>query len=229
MPQIRVLGGDPIVPLFRQPEPPAPPPPTPDDPLDATSIHRRLDAIGRALGDLPKQAQRMARWQARRDARWARERGDAERAGQSLEENSPSPSRPSGSPPLPHFMGARNTQAGAGARNGCQAGAPPAPPRFLAPTQWGRGGEGEARDGEGVICEELGISPEALALCRTKSSRAQSSITAEPAKPRRFHRVSPMRPGRPPGWRKRQNHDVYEVLNELHGLAVWARERRDSS
>ena len=39
MPQIRVLGGDPIVPLFRQPEPPAPPPPSPDDPLDAgTSI-----------------------------------------------------------------------------------------------------------------------------------------------------------------------------------------------
>jgi hypothetical protein len=38
-----------------------------------------------------------------------------------------------------------------------------------------------------------------------------------------------MRPGRPPGWRKRQNHEVYEVLNELHGLAVWASERRDSS
>ena len=77
MPQIRVLGGDPIVPLFRLPEPPAPPPPSPDDPLDAHGIHRRLDAIGRALDDLPKQAQRMARWQARRDARWARERGDA--------------------------------------------------------------------------------------------------------------------------------------------------------
>ena len=54
MPQIRVLGGDPIVPLFRQPEPPPPPPPTPDDPLDAARIHRRLDAIGRALDDLPK-------------------------------------------------------------------------------------------------------------------------------------------------------------------------------
>ena len=84
MPQIRVLGGDPIVPLFRQPEPPAPPPPSPDDPLDAANIHRRLDAIGRALDDLPKQAQRMARWHARRDARWARERGDAEHADQSL-------------------------------------------------------------------------------------------------------------------------------------------------
>ena len=25
------------------------------------------------------------------------------------------------------------------------------------------------------------------------------------------------------------DHGVYEVLNELHGLAVWAQERRDSS
>ena len=193
MPQIRVLGGDPIVPLFRQPEPLPPPPPTPDDPLDAARIHRRLDAIGRALDDLPKQAMRMARWQARRDARWARERGDAEHAGQSLVEDAPSPSRPSGSPPLPHCVGARNTQAGAGARksqagagarNGCQAGAPSVPPQFLAPTQWGRGGEGEARDGEGVNWEELGVTPEALALCRRAKSRpAQSTLPRRPQIP----------------------------------------------
>ena len=82
---------------------------------------------------------------------------------------------------------------------------------------------------EGVNWEELGVTPEVLALCRARGRHAQSNITAEAAKPRRFHRVSPMRPGRPPGWRKRQNHDVYEVLNELHGLAVWARERRDTS
>ena len=44
-----------------------------------------------------------------------------------------------------------------------------------------------------------------------------------------FSRLSPLRPGRPPGWRKRGNHDVYEVLDELHGLAIWRRERRDSS
>jgi hypothetical protein len=56
---------------------------------------------------------------------------------------------------------------------------------------------------------------------------SNSATTAQPT--RRFHRISPMRPGRPPGWRKRQNHDVYDVLNELHGLAVWASERRDSS
>ena len=222
MPSIRLLGDDdPIVPFFRRPEPAVPPPPptpSPDDPLDAGNIHRRLDAIGRVLEDLPKQAQRMARWQARRDARWARERGEVDG---SWRENTPSPSRPSGSPPLPHFMGARN---------GCQAGAPASPPRFLAPTHWGKGGEPEGRDGEGVNWDELGVTPEVLALCRRAKGRdAQSSITAEAAKPRRFHRVSPMRPGRPPGWRRKPNHDVYEVLNELHGLAVWARDRRDTS
>ena len=161
MPQIRVLGGDPIVPLFRQPEPPAPPPPSPDDPLDAARIHRRLDAIGRALDDLPKQAQRMARWHARRDARWARERGEAEHAGQSLVEDAPSPSRPSGSPPLPHCMGARNTQAGA----------PASPPRIPRPHEMGerwrgrsprrRGGKlgGAGRDAGGACALSPGKGP----------------------------------------------------------------------
>jgi hypothetical protein len=46
---------------------------------------------------------------------------------------------------------------------------------------------------------------------------------------RRFLRFSPMRPGRPPGWRRRPDHPVYEVLNEVHGLAVWTMERRDTS
>ena len=46
---------------------------------------------------------------------------------------------------------------------------------------------------------------------------------------RRNQRFSPMRPGRPPGWRGRPDHAVYEVLNELHGLAVWAQERPDTS
>jgi hypothetical protein len=98
----------------------------------------------------------------------------------------------------------------------------------------GRDGEGGAtlRDGEGVNWEELGVTPEALALLRRrKEQNARSNLPpntiAQPK--RRFHRISPMRPGRPPGWRKRQNHEVYEVLNELHGLAVWASERRDSS
>jgi hypothetical protein len=45
----------------------------------------------------------------------------------------------------------------------------------------------------------------------------------------RLQRLEPMRPGRPPGWRRKTDHQVYEVLNELHGLAVWARERTDTS
>jgi hypothetical protein len=94
----------------------------------------------------------------------------------------------------------------------------------------------KGRDGEGINWAELGVTPEALALCRRRKerhaqSKMQPSSTSAPTSqpPRRHHRISPMRPGRPPGWRKRQNHDVYEVLNELHGLAVWAGERRNSS
>ena len=45
----------------------------------------------------------------------------------------------------------------------------------------------------------------------------------------RPHRTSPMRPGVPPGWRKRPLHPVEEVLLDCHSLAQYARERRDSS
>ena len=217
MPQIRVLGGDPIVPFFRQPEPPPPPPPTPDDPLDAARIHHRLDVIVRALDDLPGQAQRFARWQARRDARLAREREEADEAA----------NVPAGGTgfPAPVCFANHLSQEGRGTQAGEMA--PASPPQFLAPTQWGRGGEPEGRDGEGVNWDELGVTPEALALCRRAKLPGrppQSNINAQPAKPRRHHRLSPMRPGRPPGFRKRSTHEVHELLNELHGLAVWARD-----
>jgi hypothetical protein len=143
-PRIRLLGNDPINPLFRHREPPPPSAPTPDDPLDATRIRYRLEAISRALDDLPGQAMRMARWAARRDARSARERdgADAQRAD--------------------------------------------------------RDSEGKRR--------------------------------ADIRNPRpRYHRLSPMRPGRPPGFRKRSPHEVHQVLNELHGLAVWARDGPSAS
>jgi hypothetical protein len=48
-------------------------PPAPDDALDATRLRLRLDALGRALADLPRQALRFARWRARQ-AYW-RQRG----------------------------------------------------------------------------------------------------------------------------------------------------------
>ncbi len=42
--------------------------PMPDDLLSAASITRRILAMRHALDDLPKQARRMARWQAKREA-----------------------------------------------------------------------------------------------------------------------------------------------------------------
>jgi hypothetical protein len=48
-----------------QARPSVPAPPAPSDPLDATRLRLRLDALGRALDDLPGQAQRFVRWRAR--------------------------------------------------------------------------------------------------------------------------------------------------------------------
>ncbi|MEQ1952135.1 hypothetical protein [Mesorhizobium sp. CN2-181] len=45
-----------------------PPPPSAYDPIDAARLSLRLEALGRALDDLPAQAKRFARWKARRDA-----------------------------------------------------------------------------------------------------------------------------------------------------------------
>ncbi|MDQ6433901.1 hypothetical protein RB623_07515 [Mesorhizobium sp. LHD-90] len=59
---------------------PLPPPPSPDDPVNASRLALRLEALGRALDDLPGQAQRFARWKARHDAAVARQR-EARAAG----------------------------------------------------------------------------------------------------------------------------------------------------
>ncbi len=48
--------------------PPAPPPPPPDGLVNAKRLARRLEALKSALEDLPRQARRMARWRARREA-----------------------------------------------------------------------------------------------------------------------------------------------------------------
>ena len=45
---------------------------SPDDPVDATRFCRRLTALSNALDDLPGQAQRLARWRARRQLRQGR-------------------------------------------------------------------------------------------------------------------------------------------------------------
>jgi hypothetical protein len=119
-PRIRSLG-DAVLPVYlRLPEPAAKPLPSPGDPLDATRLCARMQALKAALNDLDKQAKRLARWQARCDLR--RKQPD-------------------------HKPG----------------------------------------------------------------------------------RNSPMRPGWPPGHRKRPFHEVDDVLRECHSLAVWAMKAPDTS
>ncbi|MGL4488782.1 MAG: hypothetical protein ACRCU5_04985 [Rhizobiaceae bacterium] len=43
------------------------------------------------------------------------------------------------------------------------------------------------------------------------------------------HRLSPLRPGFPPGYRRKPIHEIENVLLDCHSLAQYARERRDSS
>jgi hypothetical protein len=53
-------------------------PPSPRDRLDATRLSLRLEALSKALADLPRQAQRFARWRARQH--FLRAQGDRGRA-----------------------------------------------------------------------------------------------------------------------------------------------------
>jgi len=62
VPRISIPGWTPLFPVAPRREP------SPDDPIDAGYIRLRLEALARALDDLPGQARRFARWRARRDA-----------------------------------------------------------------------------------------------------------------------------------------------------------------
>jgi hypothetical protein len=62
--------GVPRISLFDWPRHSDPRTPSPDDPIDASHIHRRLEALAAALDDLPRQARRFASW---RDGVGARE------------------------------------------------------------------------------------------------------------------------------------------------------------
>ena len=66
-PRIRSFD-DPRIGLFDRPRQLDPLPPSPDDLIDAGRLHSRLAAMASALNDLPLQAKRLARWQARRIA-----------------------------------------------------------------------------------------------------------------------------------------------------------------
>ncbi|MCV3241815.1 hypothetical protein [Mesorhizobium sp. ZC-5] len=63
------------VPGYTTPSPIVPRrPPMPNDPVDATRLGLRFAALASALDDLPRQANRFARWRARRDAIIAQDR-----------------------------------------------------------------------------------------------------------------------------------------------------------
>jgi hypothetical protein len=73
LPRIAVLGRDPrLVPIWSAPVP-ASRPASPDDGLiNAQPLCRRLRALNAALDDVPRQAQRLMRWRARRERDRAR-------------------------------------------------------------------------------------------------------------------------------------------------------------
>jgi hypothetical protein len=64
-PRIHVFPYDTLVPIAR---PAVALPPPPDGLINAERLSRRLLALKSALDDLPRQARRMARWRARREA-----------------------------------------------------------------------------------------------------------------------------------------------------------------
>jgi hypothetical protein len=118
------------------------PPPTPDDLLDARRLGLRLAALGEALDDLPKQALRFARWQARQT---------------------------------------------------------------------------RARD---RVADGLHDDGTADGMHDVKPAGRLSH-----QKKRRW----PLRPGRPPGTRRRRRHEVHDILAHAHELAVWALHQPDTS
>jgi hypothetical protein len=152
-------GGVPRICLPGLTEPfPVPSAPSPDDPIDATRLNLRLQALDRALDDLPREARRFARWRVRgRDAAGA--------------QNGKSPDA-----------------AGAQNKRSCDTAGAQIEKRFGA---------------AGVQNRNHGAGP--------------------------FRRVWPLRPGRPPGGRRRPQHEVHDILNVVHGLAFWVLERPDTS
>ncbi|GAB4355145.1 MAG: hypothetical protein Kow0026_14150 [Oricola sp.] len=60
------------------------------------------------------------------------------------------------------------------------------------------------------------LDGQALRLARWKARRERDRATA---RPRRFR---PLRPGLPPGWRRRPRNEIEEVLKECHALALHA-------
>jgi hypothetical protein len=68
LPRVAVLGPDPhLVPVWSAPVPAPKPAPPEDGLVNALPLCRRLQALKAALDDVPRQAQRLVRWRARRE------------------------------------------------------------------------------------------------------------------------------------------------------------------
>jgi hypothetical protein len=68
------------------------------------------------------------------------------------------------------------------------------------------------------------------ASVQIRQGRDEASAQARQGRHRgRAHRLSPLRPGRPPGSCRRPVHEIHEVLNVVHGLAFWALKPPDTS
>ncbi len=69
-PRIHFFEYDPrVAALWPAPKPVVEPPPPPDGLVNAQRLSRRLQALKSALEDLPRQARRLARWQAEAEGR----------------------------------------------------------------------------------------------------------------------------------------------------------------
>jgi hypothetical protein len=68
-PRIRVLDYDPRICALPEWRPKPRPKPVPDGLVDPKRLCRRLEALKRALADIPRQAKRLARWRARQETR----------------------------------------------------------------------------------------------------------------------------------------------------------------
>jgi hypothetical protein len=71
---------------------------------------------------------------------------------------------------------------------------------------------------------------QARRFARWRARRDEASALARQGRRGgRVRRLSPLRPGRPPGGRQKPVHEIHDVLNIVHGLAFWALRSPDTS
>lgn len=90
----------------------------------------------------------------------------------------------------------------------------------------------------GRVLDDLPTQAQRFARWRAHRDASRTAEAAQKEAPRP-RRLWPLKPGLPPGATKRDwlgpdstrrpSHEVHEVLHNLHGLAFWALERRDTS